>query len=101
MNKNNYILIWIFAVVLFSAQEMKAQVNCYSNTVSGDMLSSAIGRGNTSDGICSFAGGETSLANGSYSFAFGAVSEARENYSMAIGSFTSVTAQKALYWGWG
>lgn len=101
MNKNNYILIWIFAVVLFSAQEMKAQVNCYSNTVSGDMLSSAIGRGNTSDGICSFAGGETSLANGSYSFAFGAVSEARENYSMAIGSFTSVTAQKSIVLGVG
>ena len=101
MNKDNCILIWIFAAMLFSAQKVNAQVNYSSNTVSGRMLSSAIGRGNTSNGTCSFAGGETSLANGSYSFAFGAVSEANEDYSMAIGSFTSVTAQKSIVLGVG
>ena len=85
MNKNNYVLIWIFAAVLFSVQEMKAQVNFNSNIVIDSTLSSAVGRGNTSNGTCSFVGGDNSTASGLNSFAFGRQASSTGANSVAIG----------------
>ena len=100
MKINLKITIALMVFVVLYDSELIAQINFFSNTVTGT-CASAIGRSNTSLGICSFVGGQNSKANGNYSFAFGSEAEATQDYSMALGSYIKASVQNSFVIGLG
>ena len=100
MKINLKITIALMVFVVLYDSELIAQINFFSNTVTGT-CASAIGRSNTSLGICSFFGGQNSKANGNYSFAFGSEAEATQDYSMALGSYIKASVQNSFVIGLG
>jgi len=89
--KHLYLSLAAFAIIIICSTNANAQVQ-YNDCTVGREYASAIGDGNSAEGVCSFAGGSLSSASGDYSYTFGYSSSSVGKFSTVIGGRSTANA---------